>query len=88
MGLKPRTFTYKQDKGYNFGKFTNTGFIAQEIKESMTGLNYLDSIVLECGNYYGVAYEKFIPILTKGIQEQQVMIEQLKEEIKQLKGVN
>ena len=37
-------------------------------------------------NYKGMNYIGLIPVLTKAIQEQQKMIDELKEEIKELKN--
>lgn len=80
MGMKSRTFSYKQNTEYNFSeKGITVGFIAQELKELLKGTSYANSIVVEAGKYYGVAYEKIIPILVKGIQELKLELDELKQ---------
>jgi hypothetical protein len=80
MQMKPRTFNYRKDTKFNFSEDgLSTGFIAQELAEVLEGTPYKDAIVKKTGEYYGVAYEKIIPMLVKSIQE-------LSEEIKQLKS--
>jgi len=79
MGMKSRTFTYKQNTEYNFTeKGVTVGFVAQELKELLEGTPYANSIVVEAGKYYGVAYEKIIPLLVKGIQELKSELDTLK----------
>jgi hypothetical protein len=79
--LQPVTFGFKQDTGYNFDAERQTGFIAQDLQTALAGQDYADCVVKECGPYLGVAYEKLIPVLTKAIQEQQAIIEQLTQRI-------
>ena len=61
------------------------GFIAQELRpivpEAVTGIEG----DLDKGETLGVAYTTLIPVLTKAIQEQQVLIEQLQKEMKSLR---
>jgi hypothetical protein len=79
MGMKSRTFSYKQNTEFNFTeKGITVGFIAQELKELFEGTKYANSIVVEAGKYYGVAYEKIIPLLVKGIQELKIELDELK----------
>lgn len=79
MGIKARTFSYKENTEYNFSqKGITTGFIAQELKEVLKDTPYADSIVVEAGKYYGVAYEKIIPLLVKSIQELKTEVDILK----------
>ena len=56
------------------------GVIAQEVEEIIPS-----AVGLKRGEYKGVEYHKIIPLLIEGIKEQQVQIEDLKEEIKKLK---
>ncbi len=78
MKLSPKKYTKFND----FDKTTNGveeyGFIAQEINKVIplvvTG-NETDK------NPMGVKYEQIIPVLTKAIQEQQAIIEQLRNEL-------
>lgn len=80
MSIKPRTFTYRQDMGYNFGENgVTTGFIAQELLQVLGSKDYASSVVKESGPYYGVAYEKLIPILVKSIQELKLELDTLKQ---------
>lgn len=62
-------FDFKQETSYNFDVERQTGFIAQDLAEALNGQDYKDSIVKECGPYYGVAYEKMVPVLVAAIQE-------------------
>ena len=61
------------------------GFIAQELRpivpEAVSGIEG----DLEKGETLGIAYTTLIPVLTKAIQEQQVLIEQLQKEMKSLR---
>ena len=61
------------------------GFIAQELRpivpEAVTGIEG----DLDKGETLGVTYTTLIPVLTKAIQEQQVLIEQLQKEMKSLR---
>jgi len=84
--IQPVTFEFKQGTGYNFDAERQTGFIAQDLQNALAGQDYADCVVKECGPYLGVAYEKLIPVLTKAIQEQQAIIEQLTQRIAALEG--
>ena len=61
------------------------GFIAQELRpivpEAVSGIEG----DLDKGETLGVTYSTLIPVLTKAIQEQQVLIEQLQKEMKSLR---
>jgi hypothetical protein len=70
--LRPVTFTYKED--YSKDRAIQTGFIAQELQEALTGQDYLGGVVIEGGMHLSVAYQALIPVLTKAIQEQQATI--------------
>jgi hypothetical protein len=76
--LNPVTYRYKED--WSKDQSTQTGFIAQELLTALEGKNYVDGVVQQGGskNYYSVAYQNIIPILTKAIQEQQTIINDLK----------
>lgn len=65
-----------------------TGFIAQEVETASMESGFEFSGVVKPGNesdYYKLRYGEFVVPLTKAIQEQQGMIQQLQEEIKLLK---
>lgn len=77
--LRPVTFKYKPD--YSKDQNVQTGFIAQELQTALEGKDYLDGIVQAGPNHLNVAYQSLIPILTKAIQEQQAMIDELKAKV-------
>jgi archaellum component FlaC len=81
--MNPVTYKYKED--YNSDRSVQTGFIAQELNEALDGQVYKEGIVKTDSEYMSVAYQSIIPLLTKAIQEQQVMINELKKEIDKLK---
>ena len=58
---------------------TELGFIAQEVDEVVS-----EVVSVKNDGYYGIDYERLIPVLTKAIQEQQDTIENLKSRIEQL----
>jgi len=82
--LNPVTYKYKED--WSKDQSIQTGFIAQELLTALEGKNYVDGVVQQGGQYMSVAYQNIIPILTKAIQEQQAMIEELKQEVALLKS--
>ncbi len=82
--LNPVTYTYKDD--WSKDQSTQTGFIAQELLVALEGKNYVDGIVQQGGEYMSVAYQNIIPILTKAIQEQQTIINDLKARIETLEA--
>ncbi len=67
----------------------HTGFIAQEVEKAAAEARYVSDIVHTPDNEhdnYSVSYAGFVVPLVKAVQEQQVMIAQLTEEVKQLKA--
>jgi trimeric autotransporter adhesin len=82
--LNPVTYTYKED--WSKDQSTQTGFIAQELLIALEGKNYVDGVVQQGGEYMSVAYQNIIPILTKAIQEQQTIINDLKARIEILEA--
>ena len=78
--MKPVTYNYKES--YSKDNSTQTGFIAQDLKELLKNKKYIDGIVKQGNEYMSVAYQNIIPLLVKSIQEQQAQIEELKELIK------
>jgi len=79
--LNPVTYRYKES--WTKDQSVQTGFIAQELLTALDGQVYVDGIVQQGGaeGYYSVAYQNIIPILTKAIQEQQAMIDELKAKV-------
>ncbi len=80
------TYSYE----YNASKAPNMnlpegmhyGFMAQELK------SVYPTFVKEANNgFYSVNYNELLPILTAGIQEQQLQIEALKKEVEELKAI-
>jgi trimeric autotransporter adhesin len=69
-------------------KKIQTGFIAQEVEKTAKELGYDFDGVNAPQNQtdnYSIAYSQFIMPLVKALQEQQAMIEELKQEVKTLK---
>ena len=77
--LRPVTFKYKSE--YSKDQTTQTGFIAQELQQVFEGKSYLDGLVQSGPEHLNVAYQNIIPLLTKAMQEQQEMINQLKQKV-------
>jgi hypothetical protein len=66
-----------------------TGFLAQDVAEAAREANYDFSgvdIPENANELYSLRYAEFVVPLVKAVQEQQVMIEQLKAEIEALKN--
>jgi len=77
--MKPVTYNYKGS--YSKDSSTQTGFIAQDLKELLKDKKYLDGIVKQGPEYMSVAYQNLIPLLVKGMQEQQKEINDLKSQL-------
>ena len=82
--LNPVTFKYKED--WSKDQSVQTGFIAQELQETLKDEIYIDGLVNTGGEYLSVAYQNIIPLLTKAIQEQQTIINDLKARIETLEA--
>ena len=68
-----------------------TGFIAQEVEKAanLTGYNFSGIIKPKTEKeHYGLSYESFVVPLVKAMQEQQQMINDLKEQNAELKKIN
>ncbi|NUM32326.1 MAG: tail fiber domain-containing protein [Bacteroidetes bacterium] len=79
--LKPYSFTLKEKNNK-----LHYGFIAQELKKI-----FPNSIVYgeeTDSSYLGVIYSEFIPILTLAIQEQQAIIDSLKQKLELIFSLN
>ena len=92
MQLMPDSIRQRRMEGQDYSKSTaivQTGFLAQEIEQVCKKLGYQFSGLhvpeSEVDNY-GLAYGSFVPLLVKGIQEQQTIIETQKVEIAALKS--
>ena len=82
--LNPVTYKYKEE--WSRDQSIQTGFIAQDLLVALEGKNYVDGIVNQSSEYMSVAYQNIIPILTKAIQEQQTIINDLKARIETLEA--
>jgi trimeric autotransporter adhesin len=70
-------------------KMVFSGFIAQEVEEAAKQANYEFSGVdkpTTADGLYGLRYSEFVVPLTKAIQEQQLLIEELKKQNEQLRN--
>ncbi len=97
--LNPVTYTFDQANhlNINLGKGQQYGFISQEVKKILPDLTapvvmpaMYDSQGKETSpkeEYLGMNYMGFIAILTKGMQEQQHMIETQQQQIDELKAL-
>ncbi len=78
-------YSYEYNKSVS-GTFlpsgTHYGFMAQELKEVCPTF-----VQMNTNGYYSVNYQEMIPVLTKGMQEQQQQIEDLKKEVADLKSI-
>jgi hypothetical protein len=80
--LNPVTFKYKED--WSKDQSVQTGFIAQELQETLKDEIYINGLVNTGGEYLSVAYQNIIPLLTKAIQEQNQIINDLKARVETL----
>lgn len=72
---------------YTGPKQLHTGFLAQDVEKVASQLGYhFDGIKTPTNEkeYYTLAYSQFIMPLVKGMQEQQIVIEQLQKDIEKL----
>jgi len=82
--LQPKRFNFIADADK-----TVDGFLAHEVQDIVPeAIHGVKDEVDEEGNpvYQGIDQSKLVPLLTKAIQEQQVLIEQLQAEVALLKG--
>ena len=85
MSVKPRRFDWKEGKGLD--KKDDVGFIAQEFETVFPNSVNTSKAGADGIEYKTVNHGELIPTLVKAIQEQQAMIEELKQEVAKLKGV-
>jgi len=90
--LRPVSYNLKID---DLDAALSTGFIAQELEQSLTELGVKENeyYILqhtpnkdETQSQYWLDYTKLIPVLVKAIQEQQAQIQSLQEQITELKN--
>ncbi len=91
MKLNPVAYNWKNEK-MNLGGKRSLGFLAQDLEKTVPDVVVREAIQAdkETGEYpkdateYGVKYSELIPVLTKAIQEQQQLIEQLNKKVDEL----
>lgn len=84
-GLKDVMRLRPVDYVMSTNQLQQVGFIAQDVQAIVPEVVTGKEGDLSKGDILGITYEKLVPILTKAIQEQQVLIEQLKSEVEALK---
>jgi hypothetical protein len=75
---------------YNIEKIKQSGFLAQEVEQAAIGSGYDFSGIHAPANEntpYSISYAEFVVPLVKGMQEQQELIEELRQEIEELKDL-
>ena len=81
---KLQVYSYEYDQCPEYKQFLSKGnhfgFMAQELEKVYPSFTLKDK-----EGFYHVKYEELIPILTKGIQEQQEQIENLQKELQAMK---
>jgi trimeric autotransporter adhesin len=87
LKLRPVTYFYNVE---GQEKAPQTGLIAQEVesaaKEAGENFSGIDKSSVENGGYYALRYASFTMPLIKAIQEQEAVIQELKQEIAALKS--
>jgi hypothetical protein len=79
--LRPVAFDFIPQTDRNFAAERQVGLIAQETQAALAGTDYADSVVAQCGDHLGLAYEKLVPVLIKALQESNARIAALEERI-------
>ena len=79
--LRPVAFDFIPQQDRNFAAERQVGLIAQEAQAALAGTDYADSVVAQCGDHLGLAYEKLIPLLVKALQESNARIAALEERL-------
>jgi hypothetical protein len=79
--LRPVTFDFIPQEDRNFATERQVGLIAQEAQAALAGTDYADSVVAQCGDHLGLAYEKLVPVLIKALQESNARIAALEERL-------
>jgi len=77
--LRPVAFDFIPHAERNFATERQVGLIAQEAEAALAGCDYADSVVAQCGDHLGLAYEKLVPVLIKALQESNARIAALEE---------
>jgi hypothetical protein len=82
LALKPVTYFYKSTefKRRWFGTEKQIGFIAQDVQKL-----YPELVSTDTEGYLSLDYAKLTPVLVKALQEQQIIIEEMKKQLEALK---
>lgn len=73
--LNPVTFRYTAS--WSTDQAIQPGFIAQELLQALADKSYVGGVVQQGPEYYSVAYQALIPLLTKALQEASAKIDAL-----------
>jgi len=84
--LRPVSFDFIPQTDRNFSTDRQIGLIAQEVAEALSNIDYKDSIVARCGDHFGLAYEKLVPLLIKALQETNQELQNIKNRLSVLEG--
>lgn len=84
--LRPVSFDFIPQTDRNFSSDRQIGLIAQEVQEVLSNTDYKDSIVAKCGDHFGLAYEKLVPLLIKALQETNQELQNIKNRLSALEG--
>jgi hypothetical protein len=79
--LRPVAFDFIPQAERNFSTDRQIGLIAQETQAALAGCDYAASVVAQCGDHLGLAYEKLVPLLIKALQESNARIAALEEKV-------
>lgn len=79
--LRAVAFDFLPHAERNFATERQVGLIAQEAQAALAGTDYADSVVAQCGDHLGLAYEKLVPVLIKALQESNARIAALEERL-------
>lgn len=79
--LRPVAFDFIPQEDRNFAAERQVGLIAQEAQAALAGTDYADSVVAQCGDHLGLAYEKLVPVLIRALQESNARIAALEERL-------
>lgn len=82
--LNPVTFRYKEE--WSNDRAIQPGFIAQEVESTLADTIYGNGIVQQGGTYLGLAYQNFIPLLVKAVQELNAKVEALEARVAELEA--
>jgi hypothetical protein len=85
--LRSVSYNYNEDSGASDLTTIHLGFIAQEVEQATGNHPWLSGLVTEDPEgYKSMAYQELIPVLTKAIQEQQAIIEELQTRLSALEA--